>query len=82
MQIGRPIRIVSDVVNLPSCNEADFAPPFGQLDAMDIVTYVRLFMAGAPIADLARPYGVVATAALSRFMLLYSVGCYESAMQE
>ena len=82
MKIGRPIRIISDIVNLPSCNEADLAPPYGQLDAMDIITYVQLFMAGAPIADLASPYGVIDTADLSRFMLLYSVGCYESAMQQ
>jgi len=41
----------------PSCNPADVATPFGQLDFTDITTFLTAFGGMDPLADVAAPFG-------------------------
>ena len=59
------------IVELPPCNVADLAEPFGVLDLDDVDTFITAFLTQDPIADLAPPAGIVDLADIDAFL----VGC-------
>ena len=59
----------------PSCNTADFAPPFGVLDFDDVITFLQAFGAGDPVADLSPTYGVLDFNDVAIFLAVFVAGC-------
>ncbi|MEZ6241806.1 MAG: GC-type dockerin domain-anchored protein [Phycisphaerales bacterium] len=53
----------------------DYAPPFGQLDFSDVVTYLGLFASGHPDADLAAPFGQFDFSDVVQFLIEFAAGC-------
>ncbi|USO00012.1 MAG: hypothetical protein H6810_04950 [Phycisphaeraceae bacterium] len=45
-------RILRGIVEIPACNPADLAEPFGLLDLADVNAFIAGFLGGDPIADL------------------------------
>ncbi|MAY73794.1 MAG: hypothetical protein CMJ31_03545 [Phycisphaerae bacterium] len=58
-----------------SCNDADLAEPFGELDISDVVTFLQAFGAMDEAADLAAPFGAYDIADVVEFLRLFGIGC-------
>jgi predicted outer membrane repeat protein len=58
-----------------SCNEADLAEPFGQLDFTDVIAFLSAFGAMDPAADLATPFGAWDFTDVLAFLGAYGAGC-------
>ena len=65
----------SGLGELPGCNLADIAEPFGVLDLNDVTGFVGAFLAGEPPADLAEPFGVIDLSDISAFVGEFLAGC-------
>ncbi len=59
----------------PSCNGADIAEPYGQLDFSDISAFLTAFTNMDGSADLAAPFGQWDFSDISEFLTLFSSGC-------
>jgi len=59
----------------PSCNAADLAEPFGQLDFSDVVAFLTAFGAVDPAADLAEPLGQFDFSDVVAFLSIFAIGC-------
>lgn len=60
---------------LPGCNGADIAPPFGVLDHADVLRYATSFGRNLWSADLAQPFGVWDMRDAERFLEIFGNGC-------
>ena len=57
------------------CNDADIAPPAGDLNVDDVLAYLGLFAAGESAADLAPPAGVLNIDDVLAFLEAFAAGC-------
>ncbi len=71
----RAIRVLTDRVNHPGCDEADLATPWNTHGPSDITAFTGLFAAGSPLADFAEPWGVLDFADVSRFFDRHAGPC-------
>ena len=58
---------------------ADFAAPFGVLNAADLAAYIDLYQSGDAAADLAEPFGVLNFFDLAAYLAGFTAGCPEQA---
>lgn len=63
------------VTRSDSCGVADLAPPFGQLDASDVLRYVAWFGAESPRADIHPPFGSFDFQDVVAFLGAFGAGC-------
>ncbi|MEZ6241512.1 MAG: GC-type dockerin domain-anchored protein [Phycisphaerales bacterium] len=59
------------------CTVADLAPPFGQLDAADVLEFVEAWSDREPIADYAAPYNEWDVRDVLAFLEKFGEGCPE-----
>ncbi len=60
---------------LTSCNDADLAEPFGQLDFSDVIAFLTAFGSMSPEADLAAPIGQFDFSDVIAFLTAFGSGC-------
>ncbi len=60
---------------LSSCNAADLAEPFGQLDFSDVIAFLTAFGAMDGAADLAEPFGQWDFSDVIAFLTAFGAGC-------
>jgi len=58
-----------------ACNDADLAPPLGQLDFSDVVAFLVAFGSLDPAADLAPPFGQWDFSDVVAFLTAFGTGC-------
>ncbi len=59
---------------LPPCSQADFAPPFGTINFVDVSAFVAAFSNQSPTADI-NGDGIISFVDVSAFVSLFSAGC-------
>jgi beta-glucanase (GH16 family) len=63
------------LTRLGVCSAADFAEPFGELNAFDIFAFIGAYNAQSPDADLAAPFGSFNFFDVAEYITLYNAGC-------
>lgn len=73
--LGTATIVATGPIPAGGCNDADFAPPLGQLTFADISAFLGAFTANDPAADLAAPTGSFTFADISAFLSAFAAGC-------
>ncbi len=63
--------------DLPGCNAADLAEPFGEIDVFDLLAFIDAYTNQDAAADLAEPFGEIDVFDLLEYLDQYSAGCPE-----
>ena len=63
--------------DLPGCNAAALAEPFGEIDVFDLLAFIDAYTNQDAAADLAEPFGEIDVFDLLEYLDQYSAGCPE-----